>query len=59
MTRLSRPDDQPIHKDLYGRVGAQAALRSGDWRVYRGLFICPHKPDAQVLKLRFFGWRLD
>lgn len=32
---LRSPADQPIHEDLYWRVGAQAALRSGRWKIYR------------------------
>lgn len=35
LPRLSPPDKQQIHEDLYWRVGGQAALRSGDWKIHR------------------------
>ena len=35
LPRLSPPDVQPIHEALYWRVGQQAALRAGDWKIFR------------------------
>ena len=34
--RLGSGDDPPIHEQLYWRVGPQAALRKGDWKLHRG-----------------------
>jgi arylsulfatase A-like enzyme len=33
---LTAPDKTPIHSRLYWRVGPQAALRAGDWKIHRG-----------------------
>jgi arylsulfatase B len=33
---LTAPSDAPIHARLYWRVGRQAALREGQWKIHRG-----------------------
>ena len=33
--RLAAGDAAPVHSNLYWRVGGQAALRAGDWKIYR------------------------
>lgn len=32
---VNKPDDRPIHERLYWRLGPQAALREGAWKIYR------------------------
>jgi arylsulfatase A-like enzyme len=36
LPHLSAADDAPLHARLYWRVGTQAALREGDWKIHRG-----------------------
>lgn len=36
LPRLAGTDDRPLRDRHYWRVGHQAALREGDWKIYRG-----------------------
>jgi arylsulfatase A-like enzyme len=36
LPRLAAGDQTPIHERLYWRVGPQAALRAGNWKIHRG-----------------------
>ncbi len=35
LPHLTAPGETPIHAQLYWRVGPQAALREGDWKIHR------------------------
>lgn len=48
------PDSGPIHSDLYWRVGPQAALRSGDWKIPR-----PRGPGDRPAPWELYDLRTD